>query len=337
MSGAPALAALGAPAADRAHHVQRSARQGDSAAVATLREAGEAAAQRAPASAAVWFGDALRLLPRPLLPRCGSSFYSPTRGCWPRPGSLPRATPLCSRASGWSRPRRSHYECGSRRRAPASSTCSAATRTLTRLVSAMESLRDPASPEAAALMMELAMDGFFLMEYELCARGPSSPRGPRLLDDRPLTAAAVALLAFASAASGATADAETHSTEAAVLVADLADDSPFASTPPPTSPAPSSTSTATRTREPTRSEAMAVAWPPGRANSSRSRTQLSVRSSCCADSWRKQVRCSTTPSRARDCRATSRPSRETWSSALSRRSPRVTSTRRSAPRRRTSS
>ena len=39
-----------------------------------------------------------------------------------------------------------------------------------------------------------------------------------------MTAAAVALLAFASAASGATADAETHSTEAAVLVADLADD-----------------------------------------------------------------------------------------------------------------
>ena len=44
------------------------------------------------------------------------------------------------------------------------------------------------------------------------------------LDDRPLTAAAAALLAFASAASGATADAETHCTEAAVLVADLADD-----------------------------------------------------------------------------------------------------------------
>ena len=50
-------------AAERAHHVERSARQGDAAAVATLREAGEAAAQRAPASAAHWFGGALRLLP----------------------------------------------------------------------------------------------------------------------------------------------------------------------------------------------------------------------------------------------------------------------------------
>ena len=33
------------------------------AAIATLREAGEAAALRAPASAATWFGEALRLLP----------------------------------------------------------------------------------------------------------------------------------------------------------------------------------------------------------------------------------------------------------------------------------
>ena len=57
------LAARGAPAIERAHHVERFARQGDAAAVRTLREAGEAAAERAPASAATWFGGALRLLP----------------------------------------------------------------------------------------------------------------------------------------------------------------------------------------------------------------------------------------------------------------------------------
>ena len=45
------------------HHVERSARQGDEAAIALLREAGEAAAPRAPASAARWFAAALRLLP----------------------------------------------------------------------------------------------------------------------------------------------------------------------------------------------------------------------------------------------------------------------------------
>ena len=61
---AEALAARGATAAARAHHVERSAREGDVAAVAVLREAGEEAVRLAPASAAHWFGDALRLLPQ---------------------------------------------------------------------------------------------------------------------------------------------------------------------------------------------------------------------------------------------------------------------------------
>ena len=61
---ADALAARGASAAVRAHHVERSAREGDAAAVAVLREAGESAVRLAPESAARWFGDALRLLPQ---------------------------------------------------------------------------------------------------------------------------------------------------------------------------------------------------------------------------------------------------------------------------------
>src|SRR5215472_3494747 len=61
---AETLAARGVAAAARAHHVERSARQGDLAAVAVLREAGEATARLAPESAARWFGGALRLLPQ---------------------------------------------------------------------------------------------------------------------------------------------------------------------------------------------------------------------------------------------------------------------------------
>src|SRR6266480_3514847 len=61
---AQALAARGATASARAHHVESSAREGDLAAVAVLREAGEEAARLAPASAAHWFGEALRLLPQ---------------------------------------------------------------------------------------------------------------------------------------------------------------------------------------------------------------------------------------------------------------------------------
>src|SRR5262249_62355118 len=61
---AEALAARGAAAAARAHPIERSAREGDLAAVAVLREAGEATARLAPESAARWFGGALRLLPQ---------------------------------------------------------------------------------------------------------------------------------------------------------------------------------------------------------------------------------------------------------------------------------
>ena len=60
---AHALAAAGAAGAARAHHVERYARLGDMEAVAVLRDAGLAADQALPASAAHWFAAALRLLP----------------------------------------------------------------------------------------------------------------------------------------------------------------------------------------------------------------------------------------------------------------------------------
>ena len=60
---ADALALQGAPATTRAHHIAHSAHPADLGAVAVLREAGEAAAKRAPVSAARWFETALRLLP----------------------------------------------------------------------------------------------------------------------------------------------------------------------------------------------------------------------------------------------------------------------------------
>ena len=60
---AAALAAQGAPAVSRAHHVVHSARQGDAAAARLLREAGLEVSRRAPASAAVWLEAAARILP----------------------------------------------------------------------------------------------------------------------------------------------------------------------------------------------------------------------------------------------------------------------------------
>jgi DNA-binding CsgD family transcriptional regulator len=60
---AAALAARGAPAPARAHHVERSASTGDEEAIAVLIRAGQDAASHAPASAARWLDAALRLIP----------------------------------------------------------------------------------------------------------------------------------------------------------------------------------------------------------------------------------------------------------------------------------
>jgi DNA-binding NarL/FixJ family response regulator len=220
------LAARGASAAARAHHVERSARQGDAAAVVTLREAGDAVAQRAPASAAVWFGHALRLLPDAapaevrvelLLSRAralvatgqfadGHSALLHSIGLVPA-DSVALRVRLTTACAGV------EHLLGRHEQAHA------------HLTSAMDSLRDPASPEAAALMIELAMDGFFRMDYELMREWAERALSTaRPIGDRPLAAAAVAVLAFASATSGATPEAEAHRSEAAASVADLDDD-----------------------------------------------------------------------------------------------------------------
>ena len=106
---AEALAARGAAAAARAHHIERSAREGDLAAVAVLREAGEAAARLAPASAARWFAGRAAAAPAdragagagraPARPRRGADRDGPVRrqprgaagGPGARPGRVNRA------------------------------------------------------------------------------------------------------------------------------------------------------------------------------------------------------------------------------------------------------
>jgi ATP/maltotriose-dependent transcriptional regulator MalT len=222
---ARALAARGAPVAARAHHVERSARQGDMAAVATLRAAGEAAAHRAPASAAHWFGSALSLLPpgapleervELLLARAGSlaaiGQFSESHSALLEsialvPGEATamfvRLTTACAGVE---------HLLGRHEEAHA------------RLLNALENLEDPGSPEAVALMIELAVDGFYRMEYEPMREwAERALSAVRPLDDRPLTAAALATLAYAAVLTGAMADAETNRWEAAALIDGLSD------------------------------------------------------------------------------------------------------------------
>jgi ATP/maltotriose-dependent transcriptional regulator MalT len=226
---AVALSARGASAQERAHHVERSAPKGDEAGVATLRQAGEAAALRAPASAAAWFGGALRLLSdnapaelrvELLLARAralvGTGQFAEGHAALLESIELVPADAVALRVRLTTACAGVEHLLGHHERAHA------------RLANAVEGLSDPASSEAAALMIELAMDGFFRMDYERmrrCAQQALSTARP--LGDRPLTAAAVALLAFGNAATGETEEAETHRLEAAELVAEL-DDSELA-------------------------------------------------------------------------------------------------------------
>ena len=222
---AETLTARGAPAAERAHHVGRSARQGDTAAVATLREAGEAAALRAPASAAAWFGAALRLLPATAPPEPRVELLLSRAGALVATGqfaeghtALLESIELVPAEAVALRVR-------------LTTACAGVEHLLgrheqahTRLASAMDGLSDPGSPESATLMIALAMDGFSRMDYGRMGEwAKQALSAARQLADRPLTAASVALLAFASAASGDTEEAKTHRLEAALLVADLDD------------------------------------------------------------------------------------------------------------------
>ncbi|HYI38353.1 MAG TPA: AAA family ATPase [Thermoleophilaceae bacterium] len=61
---AEALDRRGAPASERAHHIEHAAARGDLDAVAVLREAAAAVAPRTPGAAALWLQAALRLLPQ---------------------------------------------------------------------------------------------------------------------------------------------------------------------------------------------------------------------------------------------------------------------------------
>ena len=94
-----------------------------------------------------------------------------------------------------------------------------------RLVGALEGLDDPASPEAAALMITLAMDAFYRQaraDSRTGARVRWQWRGRS--GDEPLIAAALAALALACAFEGALGDARAHRAEAAALIDAMPDD-----------------------------------------------------------------------------------------------------------------
>jgi ATP/maltotriose-dependent transcriptional regulator MalT len=222
---AEALAARGATAPARAHHVERSAREGDLAAVAVLRDAGESAARLAPESAARWLGAALRLLPQAapvedrvelLLARAGTlsaaGHFTDSHDALEEadaivPGHSTLATTVAT-------------------------TCAAVERQLgryeqahARLVTALRNQPESASVESVELLIELTLNEFYRSRYEAmhhwAARAVTLAKAT---GDAALLAAALAMPALAAAMTGPTEAARSHRAKAAALVDELPDE-----------------------------------------------------------------------------------------------------------------
>jgi DNA-binding CsgD family transcriptional regulator/tetratricopeptide (TPR) repeat protein len=212
------LAARGAPPLERAHHLERSARQGDAEAAAILRAAGEATALRAPAIATRWFEAALRLLPADAEARlelltalAGASAsigrFEEARAAALEALSLAPSIERVAAVAGF------ELVLGDHARARA------------RLAAAVDELPDGESPAAAAVMLALAHSHVFTAQY-----APMRDWAARALDvarelgDRRLVASAAAMLALANAFLGSVAAAEAACAEAAGLVDAMSDE-----------------------------------------------------------------------------------------------------------------
>ena len=223
---AEALAARGASAAARAHHVERSARQGDLAAVAVLREAGQATARLAPESAARWFGGALRLLPQTapakdrveLLLARSQSLAAVGRFTGSHEAALEAAALVPGQPSALT--------------TTVATACASVERFLgryehahARLVRALRLLPEPAPAERAELLIELTLNEFYRSRYE-AMRDWAAPAVSAAKETgvAALIAAAAVMPAFADAMTGPAQTARSRRAHAAALVDGLSDD-----------------------------------------------------------------------------------------------------------------
>ena len=216
------LARRGASAAERAHHVERAGKPGDEAAVAVLRAAGEAAAHRAPASAAHWFEAALRLLgDGPATERvellvaraetlAGCGLFAESHAALLEgievvpPDAVALRVRITTACAGVEHLLGRHAQAHAR------------------LETALADLSDFQSQEAVTLMVELAVDGLYRGAYadmhRWAERAAREGGG-----DRALTGAATALRAMAAALSGSVATARTHRDKAAAVIDAMSD------------------------------------------------------------------------------------------------------------------
>jgi DNA-binding CsgD family transcriptional regulator len=206
--------------------VERSARAGDRAAIAILQEAGEAAALLAPASAARWFGGALRLLPESssgeervaLLLARADSLAATGRFVESHAALLDCVEIVQRGAEEW--------------RVRVTTACAAIEHLLglqreahRHLATALAELEESDSPEAVDLMIELSLDGFHAGDHEaMRSWAGRAVAAATSLGDRALLAAAFSVRAWAGAMTGDGERAQAHCDEATELVDELPDE-----------------------------------------------------------------------------------------------------------------
>jgi ATP/maltotriose-dependent transcriptional regulator MalT len=223
---AAALAARGAAIAVRAQHVERSAREGDMEAVRLLRQAGNEAARLAPASAAHWFHQALRLLPRTSaaperveLLRAQAEAFTATGRFADSHQALVEALELVSTGPD-------------ELLAHLSRACAAVESLLGRPHQATERLRNtlsrlPANPsvDRVALLLELAVNSLYQARFaEMHESAQAALEDARVLADAPFTAAALAVVSFGESLMRDADAADATRAEAAALIDSLTDD-----------------------------------------------------------------------------------------------------------------
>lgn len=201
---AAALAAQGASVGSRAGHVERSARPGDVAAAGLLIEAAEAAAARAPATAAGWYEAALRILPETASTRSRRvEVLVGLARTLESVGRLEEGRAALIEALALV-PRDAHAQ-----RVSLMANCAGIEQLLgrhgdaqRRLQQALAELPDPASVEAAELKVELSVAARFAGDWVgMRARAKEAIEAAALVGARALEAIAEALAAFAAAES----------------------------------------------------------------------------------------------------------------------------------------
>ena len=219
---AHALAAAGAPAVSRAHHVVASARAGDAAAVEVLAAAGAAAADRAPAEAARWYRAALDLVPETAPDRLPLAIAH--AGALAAAGHLADAAEVLTRCLGLV------SDVATRVRLTAQ--CAGLELTLgrhdtahRRLVACLDELPEQGTAEGVALMCALAQDGIYRFEYAAARDWAERARvAARLLADPLPAATAVGWTAACCAFGGDVETSGAACTELAAVVDGLSDE-----------------------------------------------------------------------------------------------------------------